>query len=292
MACCMARYSGVKKSMFYIKRNGKLFGPFDVNAVAKSINFEIFTAMDMISEDQVTWITVEEFLSKQKIEKQVVPSPIPVEVPRSYSRVAPGKAPGMPQYNSDGMVQVGSQESTFEVEEYSDKCRRHYALWWLLGVFGAHDFYAGYTERGIIKLLLLFVPVLGWFASSIWLLIDLFSVSCDAKGRPFAPGGCKRVVYILLCVFAGAGGWHHLYAGHKVRWLVQLLVLIVLQIVYWGVVVTMGSLDIVANSDFNSMPRGVLIATMLLHAANFITWLVILVSAILTTRDADGYEFI
>jgi TM2 domain-containing membrane protein YozV len=185
---------------------------------------------------------------------------------------------------------MDSQDET-ETVEYSEKCRRHYALWWsFFGMFGAHDFYAGYKERGIIKLLLWFVPVVGWFAVWIWWLIDLFSVSCDAKGRPLALGGCKRVVYILLCVFLGVGGWHHLYTGHKLRWLVQWLILILLPIV-GRLVVGLGLGLASTKSSIESMMWGAGVVIVVLDIALIsIMWLVSLINAILTTTDADGCE--
>ena len=53
-------------------------------------------------------------------------------------------------------------------------------LAWFLGIFGAHNFYAGYTKRAIIQLLItlfswifLFVPVI---FVQIWALADLSKV--------------------------------------------------------------------------------------------------------------------
>ena len=59
----------------------------------------------------------------------------------------------------------------------------------LLGTLGIHNFYLGFTKKGVTQLLL-FVFFLGW-VSFIWGIIDgirIFTdkVSCDAKGVPLA----------------------------------------------------------------------------------------------------------
>jgi LSD1 subclass zinc finger protein len=54
-----------------------------------------------------------------------------------------------------------------------------------LGMFGVHNFVAGYTGRGVAKLLItlfagwLIVPLLG---VALWVLIEICSVSCDSDG--------------------------------------------------------------------------------------------------------------
>lgn len=58
-----------------------------------------------------------------------------------------------------------------------------------LGSFGAHNFYAGYTKRAIVQLLmslfswvLLFIPL---FIVNVWALLDLCLINKDARGVPF-----------------------------------------------------------------------------------------------------------
>lgn len=72
-------------------------------------------------------------------------------------------------------------------------------LAWFLGVFGAHNFYAGYTKRAIAQLLLtlfswvlLFIPL---FVVQLWALGDLCFVNKDARGNPFV--GDKVMVMII-----------------------------------------------------------------------------------------------
>ena len=62
-------------------------------------------------------------------------------------------------------------------------------LAWFLGIFGAHNFYAGYTKRAIAQLLVtlfswifLFIPVI---FVQIWALADLALINKDAAGEAF-----------------------------------------------------------------------------------------------------------
>lgn len=63
----------------------------------------------------------------------------------------------------------------------------------LLGIFlgglGIHNFYAGYTGRGIAQLLISLL--IGWLifpmlAIGLWVLIEIITVSKDKKGLPFS----------------------------------------------------------------------------------------------------------
>lgn len=72
-------------------------------------------------------------------------------------------------------------------------------LAWFLGIFGAHNFYAGYTKRAIAQLLLtlfswvlLFIPL---FIVQLWALGDLCFVNKDARGNSFV--GDKVMVMIV-----------------------------------------------------------------------------------------------
>lgn len=61
----------------------------------------------------------------------------------------------------------------------------------VLGSLGIHDFYLGYTRRGVTHLLM-WVFFLGWF-SGIWALVEalyIFTgrISTDASGMPLTDG--------------------------------------------------------------------------------------------------------
>ena len=71
-------------------------------------------------------------------------------------------------------------------QQSSLKSKTSYILLGLfLGGFGVHDFYAGYTSRGVAKLCIS-ILTLGWggIISGIWALIDICTVRQDAFGRP------------------------------------------------------------------------------------------------------------
>ena len=57
-----------------------------------------------------------------------------------------------------------------------------------LGAFGVHNFYADRWERGIIQLLItVFTGFLGLIISSLWAIINIFSIETDGTGRAFIP---------------------------------------------------------------------------------------------------------
>ena len=64
-----------------------------------------------------------------------------------------------------------------------------------LGLLGVHNFYAGYTGRGVAQLLLCWTGI-----SSLWAFIELFTVKNDAKGVPMRPSKLLIVLLILILV--------------------------------------------------------------------------------------------
>ena len=56
-----------------------------------------------------------------------------------------------------------------------------------LGGLGIHNFYAGYTKKAVIQLLL--TLLLGWTGIAalvvlIWIILDIIQVTADANGVP------------------------------------------------------------------------------------------------------------
>ncbi len=56
-----------------------------------------------------------------------------------------------------------------------------------LGGFGVHNFYAGYTKKAVIQLLL--TVLLGWtgvvaLAVLVWIILDIIQVTADSNGVP------------------------------------------------------------------------------------------------------------
>ena len=88
-----------------------------------------------------------------------------------------------------------------------------------LGEFGVHSFYAGYTNKAIIQLVLCWTGI-----SGIWALFDVFKVTTDVYGRPMEDTVPKsRTTYRLLALFCGGIGAHNFYAGYLGRGLAQIL---------------------------------------------------------------------
>jgi TM2 domain-containing membrane protein YozV len=55
-----------------------------------------------------------------------------------------------------------------------------------LGMLGLHNFYAGYTKKAVIQLLITVLTLgLGGWISWIWAIVDLCTVTRDAPGIPF-----------------------------------------------------------------------------------------------------------
>lgn len=88
-----------------------------------------------------------------------------------------------PQGQSIGAMQPFPRQS---FQQNPPKSKTSYILLGLfLGGVGVHDFYAGYTTRGIIKLCITIVTLgYGGIISSIWALIDICTIRQDAFGQP------------------------------------------------------------------------------------------------------------
>ncbi len=54
------------------------------------------------------------------------------------------------------------------------------------GSFGVHSFYAGYTKKGVIQLLITILSFgLLSLVSFIWAIVDICTVNQDSQGIPF-----------------------------------------------------------------------------------------------------------
>ena len=59
----------------------------------------------------------------------------------------------------------------------------------VLGLFGIHNFYAGYYEKGLLQLIITLElgPIyIGLVITAVWILFDLLTVRCDADGHQMA----------------------------------------------------------------------------------------------------------
>ncbi len=51
-----------------------------------------------------------------------------------------------------------------------------YLLWFFFGMFSVHRFYAGKTKSGVVRLILLLIPFIGWAILTLLWIIDLFLI--------------------------------------------------------------------------------------------------------------------
>jgi len=72
------------------------------------------------------------------------------------------------------MDELQKKELLFERNEKSKAVA--YLLWFFFGAFSAHRFYAGKTKSAVVRLIMLFVPVIGWAVLTLLWLIDLFLI--------------------------------------------------------------------------------------------------------------------
>lgn len=86
----------------------------------------------------------------------------------------------MRQIKGRNMDESTHQQMLFEANRKSVAAT--YLLWFFVGVFGAHRFYAGSKKTGLIQLALLF-SVIGWLVLIPWLLADLFLIPGMVRDR-------------------------------------------------------------------------------------------------------------
>jgi TM2 domain-containing membrane protein YozV len=128
------------------------------------------------------------FKGDQKMNCQYCNNPLPPNAnncPNCGAAAAPQpqfqQAPPPPQT----VQQVVIQQAGPAAPALPPKSRLTYILLaCFLGGLGIHNFYAGYTGRGIAQLLITLLTC--WFGGSvvvgIWVLIEIFTVNTDANG--------------------------------------------------------------------------------------------------------------
>lgn len=84
-----------------------------------------------------------------------------------------------------------AQETPPPLPDFSPKSRIAFiVLAVTIGPLGVHNFYAGYTKRGLVQLAI--TVLLGWtvlplVAMGAWNFFEAVTVKTDAQGRPFPP---------------------------------------------------------------------------------------------------------
>ena len=281
---------------YHIKRNGKLYGPFSVEQVAKCINTNIFTAKDTISGDSINWDTIEEFQKKSNISSFGAGGSgnnTPYGgVGGSGNNTPYGGAYGGAYGSGNGIQPVPAYGGAVPVAQAipaNCKSRRAYIMWaYFLGGLGIHDFYAGRALFGVIKLLL---TLFGFsFISQIWCWIDIFTVTTDGNGEPLYWTPAKKSVFILLCVLCGIGGAHYFYAGYLKRGLAIALGNFLFLLIGIGVTAL---LVVPLGVSLEMAPETLLVLSVggcgLIYLVFYITLIIL---ACRTQVDSEGNEFI
>lgn len=147
--------------MWYYEQNGNRMGPVDELAMRRLI------ADRTISIDTLVWTNG--MANWTPLQQTQLAAGLPVPPPTPYS------APAAPQYHG-----------TPSQHHPDAKDRVAYVLLAVLLGIGIHNFYAGYTTRGIIQLL---VSILScgilWFFIWIWSIVEACTVTQDANGVRF-----------------------------------------------------------------------------------------------------------
>ncbi|MFZ9979106.1 MAG: GYF domain-containing protein [Opitutales bacterium] len=147
--------------MWYYEQNGNRIGPVDEATMRQLI------ANRVISIDTLVWTNGMANWTPLQQTQLAAGLPVPPPMPQG--------APAAPQYH---------QAPVSHHPEAKDRVA-YVLLAVLLGI-GIHNFYAGYTTRGIIQLL---VSILScgilWFFIWIWSIIEACTVTQDANGVRF-----------------------------------------------------------------------------------------------------------
>jgi TM2 domain-containing membrane protein YozV len=119
-------------------------------------------------------------------EAQQPPPPPP---PIAGTGVAPPPQVGVQVSPQQGWANVQGQHAAGSVTRYypAPKTRVIFVLLGIfLGIFGVHNFYAGYVKKGTIQLCVtLLTCFYGAIASWIWAIVEICTVGKDAEGTQF-----------------------------------------------------------------------------------------------------------
>jgi TM2 domain-containing membrane protein YozV len=147
--------------MWYYEQNGNRIGPVD-EATMRSL-----IADRTISIDTLVWTNG--MANWTPLQQTQLAAGLPVPPPSPYS------APAAPQYHP------------IQSQHHPDaKDRVAYVLLAVLIGFGIHNFYAGYTNRALIQLLVSILTCgIGWIFMWIWGIVEACTVMQDANGVRF-----------------------------------------------------------------------------------------------------------
>jgi TM2 domain-containing membrane protein YozV len=147
--------------MWYYEQNGNRIGPVDEVTMRQLISDRT------ISIDTLVWTNG--MANWTPLQQTQLAAGLPVPPPSPYS------APAAPQYHP------------IQSQHHPDaKDRVAYVLLAVLIGFGIHNFYAGYTNRALIQLLVSILTCgIGWIFMWIWGIVEACTVMQDANGVRF-----------------------------------------------------------------------------------------------------------
>ena len=147
--------------MWYYEQNDNRIGPVDEVTMRQLISDRT------ISIDTLVWTNG--MANWTPLQQTQLAAGLPVPPPSPYS------APAAPQYHP------------IQSQHHPDaKDRVAYVLLAVLIGFGIHNFYAGYTNRALIQLLVSILTCgIGWIFMWIWGIVEACTVMQDANGVRF-----------------------------------------------------------------------------------------------------------
>jgi TM2 domain-containing membrane protein YozV len=147
--------------MWYYEQNGNRIGPVDEATMRSLIGNRT------ISIDTLVWTNG--MANWTPLQQTQLAAGLPVPPPSPYS------APAAPQYHP------------IQSQHHPDaKDRVAYVLLAVLIGFGIHNFYAGYTNRALIQLLVSILTCgIGWIFMWIWGIVEACTVIQDSNGVRF-----------------------------------------------------------------------------------------------------------
>jgi len=170
--------------MYYLAINGQRTGPYEAADVQRMLRQNAIGYETLFWRDGMfDWQTIG---SQRQLFETAHQPPTAYQEPQGYQLPGFHQAP----YARQEMQQYQQQQPMMGYQQmaHPPKTRLAYIL---LGVFlgglGIHNFYAGYTGKGIAQLLMslfLWWTIVAPIAVWIWIIVEVCTVDRDADGNP------------------------------------------------------------------------------------------------------------
>lgn len=172
---------------WYYARDGKQFGPHTEEELRQMLAEGKLGSGEMIWKAGLpSWVPAHTVFAPPLPAGGPPPPP-----PAGAGSLQPQYAPqqGQPQYAPQQAQPQYAPQQQYGAAPARKERLPYILLGVFLGVLGVHNFYAGYTGRGLAQLLItllagwLVLPVL---AVWVWTIVEVVTVTQDAKGVPFS----------------------------------------------------------------------------------------------------------